>query len=70
MTFVQSAWTTIKRFAGIDAVPESGPLRQAYDAGYNAYGSGARNPHQNGTEYYRLWQRGYNEHLEEDGRAW
>ena len=61
---------SIRRAIGSETLPEYGPLRDAYDAGYNAYGNGLRNPHQAGTEFYCMWARGYNEHLEEDGCAW
>lgn len=49
----------IRRALVLDDVPDSGPLRHAYDAGYNSYGTGTRNPHQPGTGFYRFWERGY-----------
>jgi hypothetical protein len=46
-------------------VPQSGPLRDAYQAGCAA-DPRASNPHAKGTAYYRMWEQGHADTAKEE----
>lgn len=69
MASIGLAWARVKRLLGIDELPQSGLLRQAYDAGYRSYPDG-QNPHATGSDLHRFWKRGYNDHLDEEAKIW
>jgi hypothetical protein len=48
---------SFKKFLAFPPIPDPGPLRDAYEAGYTAE-SYARNPHPKGTQYYEAWSNG------------
>jgi len=70
MGITQFLSSAIKAMTQREDLPDSGPMRQAYDSGYAATGKDAVNPHPQGSPYYRAWKKGHDDKLDDEARAW